>query len=62
MLFQLKKRGSLISESSYVGALGDIELNEEGDLIPSVYDIWQIVDDKWQVTGYYDSNTKEIGK
>ena len=45
-----------------MGALGDIELNEEGDLIPSVYDIWQIVDDKWQVTGYYDSNTKEIGK
>jgi len=39
--------------SKYRGALGNTSLNDAGDLLVSNYDIWEIVDDKWQVTGYY---------
>ena len=47
--------------SGYNGALGDIEFNDAGDLLTANYDIWQIVDDKWQVSGYYTPDTtKEI--
>jgi branched-chain amino acid transport system substrate-binding protein len=48
--------------SGYVGALGDVELNEAGDLKAANYDIWEIVDDTWQVTGYYDYLSGEIIK
>lgn len=48
--------------SGYVGALGDIELNEAGDLKAANYDIWEIVDDTWKVTGYYDHLSNEIVK
>ena len=48
--------------SGYVGALGDIELNEAGDLKAANYDIWEIVNDTWKVTGYYDHLTNEIVK
>lgn len=39
--------------SKYRGALGNTTLNDAGDLLVGNYDIWEIVDDKWQVTGYY---------
>lgn len=48
--------------SGYVGALGDIELNEAGDLKAANYDIWEIIDDTWKVTGYYDHLSNEIVK
>jgi branched-chain amino acid transport system substrate-binding protein len=48
--------------SSYVGTLGDIKLNDAGDLNAANYDIWEIVDDTWKVTGYYDYLSGEIIK
>ncbi len=48
--------------AGYVGALGDIELNEEGDLKAANYDVWEIVDDTWKVTGYYDHLNNKIVK
>lgn len=48
--------------AGYVGALGDIELNEAGDLKAANYDIWEIIDDTWKVTGYYDHLSNEIVK
>jgi branched-chain amino acid transport system substrate-binding protein len=48
--------------AGYVGALGDVELNDAGDLKAANYDIWEIVDDTWQVTGYYDYLSGEIIK
>lgn len=48
--------------SGYVGALGDIELNKAGDLKAANYDIWEIIDDTWKVTGYYDHLNNEIVK
>ncbi len=46
--------------AQYEGALGNIELNEAGDLKSADYDIWGIVDDKWNVIGKYIHNTGKI--
>lgn len=48
--------------SEYVGALGDVELNESGDLKSANYDVWKIEDNEWKVSGYYDYLTDEIIK
>lgn len=48
--------------SEYVGALGDVELNDAGDLKFANYDVWKIRDNEWKVTGYYDYLTDEIIK
>lgn len=46
--------------SEYMGALGDVELNEAGDLKSANYDVWKIVDNEWKVTGYYDHVSDKV--
>ncbi len=48
--------------SEYVGALGDVELNDAGDLKSANYDVWKIKDNEWKVSAYYDYLTDEIIK
>ncbi len=43
--------------SGYVGALGDIELNEAGDLDKSEYAVWGIEDSGWIPMGTYSPHT-----
>ena len=46
--------------NNYVGASGDIKLNDAGDLATANYDIWMILDDQWILVGVYDSSTGSI--
>lgn len=46
--------------SQYTGAIGDIRLNEAGDLIPIAYDIWQISGDRWERAGIYDAQAGSV--
>ena len=39
--------------SEYVGAMGDIELNEAGDLAQADYTVWGVVDGGWAMAGSY---------
>lgn len=42
---------------SYVGAIGDISLNEAGDLARGDYELWHIHDGEWQSAGRYIAQT-----
>ena len=39
--------------SEYVGAMGDIELNDAGDLAQADYTVWGVVDGEWDTVGSY---------
>lgn len=46
--------------NGYTGAIGDVMLNDAGDLVPSDYNIWAIQDGDWVLYGTYDTNTGEM--
>jgi len=46
--------------AKYNGALGNITLNDAGDLATSNYDVWGIRDNSWVIIGYYYSDTDTI--
>lgn len=46
--------------SKYNGAVGNAQLNDAGDLDKSNYDIWEIVNEEWLITGTYDSSVDSI--
>lgn len=45
---------------NYHGAIGNTELNENGDLVLANYDIWSVSYDQWFKIGNYDSVTDKI--
>ena len=45
---------------SHTGALGSIALNAAGDLAQTNYDVWRIVDDRWDLLGTYYSATDTV--
>jgi branched-chain amino acid transport system substrate-binding protein len=45
---------------TYNGALGNIRLNEYGDLAISNYEIFTVEDNQWILYGFYDSATQDI--
>lgn len=45
---------------SYEGALGNIELNQAGDLKSGDYDIWKIKDGKWYISGKFVTTENKI--
>lgn len=46
--------------NGHEGAIGEIRLNEAGDLVPTDYNIWMIHDGEWILYGTYDIDTGEI--
>lgn len=46
--------------ASYTGAIGQVILNEAGDLANADYELWQVVDGEWQKYGKYSAATGEI--
>lgn len=44
----------------YVGAIGDVSLNEAGDLARADYELWAVADNKWHLYGKYISSSSEI--
>ena len=46
--------------SSFSGTLGQITLNESGDLASSDYELWSVVDEQWILIGHYHSASETI--
>ncbi len=45
---------------NYVGAIGSTALNEDGDLRPRDYSIWEVTEDGWRNTGSYSLTTNSV--
>ena len=44
----------------HVGAIGNIILNDVGDLAASDYELWSVIDGEWEVVGRYASTTDTL--
>lgn len=49
----------LVAKHSY-GAVGHLELDENGDLATGAYEIWTVVDGEWVQNGTYDHGSQSV--
>ena len=46
--------------ADYTGAIGNVILNEAGDLASADYILWELLGDEWDITSRYSADTGEI--
>ena len=44
----------------HTGAIGQVRLNEAGDLDSSDYDLWRVVDDSWRIDEHYAASMDRV--